>query len=330
MPKATVAIIGLDKIGTSIGLALKAPGNDYQVVGHDQDTLWSKTARNMGAVDSTSWNLINAASSADVIVLAVPFHQVQETLKVIGPELKTNSVVIDTSFLKEAVIAWSEAYLKAETHFIGVFLGTNPDYALDSSRGPEGAKADLFANSPCALMPAPNCRPEAVKATQDLALLLGATPHFFDPAEFDGLSTAVNLMPALLAAAALQSMTESPSWREMRRLSSSNLAHFSWAMEVGGPSLAEAAAVNKANLLRWLDTFIEGLGALRTQLDQGEQEVLANQLEVVGLAREKWMADWERNRWEKDSQPDMPAVGSFFGQLFGMGARRKNDPGEGQ
>lgn len=330
MAKASITIIGLGKIGSSIGLALKAPELDYEIVGHDKDSLVQKKAREIGAVDSTTWNVISACESADVVMLAIPFDQVRETLQTIGPELRPNCVVIDTSFLKEPVLAWAQEYLREDVHFVGISMGLNPDYALDSSRGPANARADLFAKSPCALMPALNCRPEAVKASQDLAALLGASPYFMDPAEFDGLSTAVNLLPGLMSAAVLRPVMDAPSWREMRRIATSDMAHFSIPLEVGGESLAQASVRSKENVLRWLDSISQEIETLREEIQEGQTDRLGLQIEAINESRDKWLADWERNRWERSADtPDIPGAGSMFGQLLGFGRKRRSDS-EGQ
>jgi prephenate dehydrogenase len=328
MTKAIITIIGLGKTGSSIGLALKKPELDYQVIGHDKDRSVANKAKELGAVDSVSWNLLNACDEADVVILAIPFDQVEETLQAVGRELRPNCVVVDTSFLKQPAIAWAEAHLGTDVHFVGIFLGTNPEHALDTTRGPAGARADLFANSPCSLMPSPSCRPEAVKAAQDLAALLGATPHFMDPAEFDGLSTAVNLLPGLMAGALMRPVSDTSSWREMRRLTSGALALFSLPLESGGSSLAQAAIQNRETVLHWLDIILEELRALRAQVNQEQRDALTSQLEATLQIREKWMDDWQRNRWEKVNTPEMPTVGSFFGQLFGFGGRRGTDRSE--
>jgi prephenate dehydrogenase len=330
MSKAIITIIGLGKTGSSIGLALKKPELDYQVIGHDKDRLVANKAKELGAVDSISWNLLSACEGADVVILAIPFDQVEEALQAIGPELRPNCVVVDTSFLKQPAIAWAEAHLGKDVHFVGIFLGTNPQHALDTTKGPAGARADLFANSPCSLMPSPNCRPEAVKAAQDLAALLGATPHFMDPAEFDGLSTAVNLLPGLMAGALMRPVSDTSSWREMRRLTSGALALFSSPLESGGSSLAQAAVQNKETVLHWLDIILEELRAVREQVNEGQWDVLTNQLEATIQARDSWMNDWQRNRWEKVATTEMPTMGSFFGQLLGFGGRRRTDRSEEQ
>lgn len=321
MAKATISIIGLGRRGCSIGLALKTPELDFEVIGHDIDSEHAKKARSMRAVDSAPWNLIEACASADVVILAIPFDQVKPTLKAIGQELKPGCVVLDTSFLKQPVIEWADSYLGESAHFVGIALGINPAAMLDEKPGPDGARLDLFSKSPCCVMPAPSCRPEAVKTAQDVAILLGADPYFLDPAEYDGVSTAVNLMPALVAAALLGSVTSSPSWREMRRLSARALLNLSQPLEAGGAALALAAVQNQANTVHWLDTTIAELQRLREQIKEEDLELLTARLGALYQERENWLVDWELNRWEKLPASDVPQAGGLLTHLFGGLAR---------
>ncbi|NOR82843.1 MAG: prephenate dehydrogenase/arogenate dehydrogenase family protein [Ardenticatenales bacterium] len=323
MAEAAITIIGLGKLGSSIGLALKTPELDFEVIGHDKDGEVSKRARTMGAVDRTSWNLLAACEQADIVVLAIPFDQVRETLKAIGPELRPGCVVLDTSPLKQPVMAWAAEYLGEGIHFVGISLGINPEAALDIASGPAGARVDLFADSPCCLMPAPNCLPEAVKTAQDFATLLGATPHFVDPVEYDGLSTAVNLMPGLLSAALFGPITRSPGWREMRRLSSNDLVRFSEPLTAGGAAMARAAILSRGNVLLWLDAAIAELETIREQVNQEQEDALSDQIGESFDAREEWLVDWGLNRWEKRSRPKIPTGGGLFGQMFGFRSRRR-------
>ena len=68
MAKPTVAIVGLGVIGSSLGLALKKAGGNFEIVGHDREPSVSGKARKIEAVDKTSWNLINAVEGADLVV----------------------------------------------------------------------------------------------------------------------------------------------------------------------------------------------------------------------------------------------------------------------
>ena len=220
---------------------------------------------------------------------------------------------------------WAAEYLGEGIHFVGIALGANPETMFDRTPGSEGARADLFAKSTCGIMPAPDCRPEAIKTAQDIASLLGADPYFMDPVEFDGMSTAVNLMPALAAAAVLGSTTDSPGWREMRRLSPLGLLHFSQPLETGGAALAQAVLVNKESILHWLKATIDELDFLRGQVSEENELALSARLGELLDLRDEWMADWRLNRWERSTVSSELPTGSFFGQLFGFGRSRKGE-----
>ena len=124
MAKATITIVGLGKRGSSVGLALKSSELDFRVIGHDKEAEVAKQARTLGAVDSTPWNLIAACEPADVVILTIPFDQVQKTLMAVGPELRPGCVVLDTSPFKQPVIAWAARCLGYGVQFVGIALGT--------------------------------------------------------------------------------------------------------------------------------------------------------------------------------------------------------------
>jgi prephenate dehydrogenase len=322
MTKATISIIGLGKRGTSVGLALKNQDAELNVIGHDKDNGVAKKAKGMEAVDSTSWNLISACESADVIILTIPSDQVKETLKAIGPEVKAGCVILDTSSPKKLASDWAAKYLNKEAHFVGIAPGLNPEVMEDTSHGPESASAELFANSPCCIAPAADCHPDAVKTAQDIAYLLGSDSYFLDPVEYDGLSTAVNLMPKLVSGALFRSITDSPGWREMRRLSPVDLLRFSQPIE-SNESLAQAAIQNKTSTLRWLELTIEELQAMRSYIYEEEETILNAMFENMEATRDEWLAAWKLNRWEKSSSQEMPSTGGIMGQFLGFGRSRK-------
>jgi prephenate dehydrogenase len=324
MAKATITIVGLGKRGSSIGLALRAPELDFQVIGHDKEAVVAKKARSLGAVHTTAWNLISACETADVIILTIPFDQVEPTLKAIGQDIREGCVVLDTSPYTLPGLHWAEQHLKSGAHLVGIALGRNPEHMQDQTHGPDGARADLFANSPCCIMPAATVNPAAVKTAQDIALLLKADPYFLDPAEFDGVSTAVHLMPALTAAALIAPATASPGWREMQRLSSTHLLNLSEPLEDGGAALAQAAMLNKASTLNWLDITLTGLQMIRSWVAEENSAALTEQLEMALKMRDEWLAAWRLNRWERNSTAaEIPAAGGLFGQLLGFRPPRK-------
>ena len=140
--KPRVSIVGLGIIGSSIGMALRKAGVTSVVTGHDSKREVSAEAKRLGAVDRTDWNLISTCEDADLVILSAPIRGIEESLKVLGPNLRPGCVVMDTASVKEPVMAWAAASLPEQVHFVG----GNPilSRALRGLWGVEHARADLL------------------------------------------------------------------------------------------------------------------------------------------------------------------------------------------
>lgn len=87
-----IAVIGTGKMGRGFAAALSSK---HEIVFGSRDaTRAAKVVRATGAVAATSY--AEAASGADVIILAVPWKAMDETLRVLG-KLSREVVVIDIS-----------------------------------------------------------------------------------------------------------------------------------------------------------------------------------------------------------------------------------------
>jgi prephenate dehydrogenase len=140
-----MTIIGLGQIGASIGLGL-AGQKQIVRVGQDIEPSVVKKAEKLGAVDKVIINLVKAVKDADMVILALPVDQIQETLEFIAPELKPETVVIDMAPVKQAVVDWAAKALP-EALIRGMTPVINPAYLMDGAWGIDAAHADLFKNS---------------------------------------------------------------------------------------------------------------------------------------------------------------------------------------
>jgi prephenate dehydrogenase len=326
-----ITIVGTGRVGTSLGLALRAGERPpaVELWGHDKVRAHAERARALGAVDRAHSNLHAAVESADLVVLAMPLDGLEETLRLIGPTLKRDAVVTDVARLKVPVLKWAEEHLPAHVHFVGgdPLLGPAPPGA--AAHGPDAASATLLRGVPYCLVPSDHAVEPAIKLVGDLARAVGARPFFIDPHEHDGVSTAVNTLPAVAAAALLQSVTRAGSWRETRRMAGQTFAQMT---ETGHPAdWRDTLLLSQASVLPWLDAFVAELENLRAAIAAGEGEALLKRLEAAQAQRSVWLADWERGNWT-DLQPTGPAAEGlpeagnllqrmFFGNLGRRGER---------
>ena len=320
-----ITIIGLGQIGASIGLALKARGAGVTLVGHDKDTRTAKAAQEAGAVDTWKYNLPDSVRDARIVILAVPFADVRETLEVIAPDLQEGTVVFDTALSKGTVAAWARELLPQGRFYVGLFPAIHPDHLHGIEYGVKSARADLFEKG-VTVVTAPYGTPENVfQLTTDFISQLGSLPLLMDTAEADGLLGKVQVLPQLAAAALLDATLDQPGWLEAKKLAARPYATVTsgFGYHDDAVSLRESALENRENMVRLLNAYITSLLQLRDELEDGDREALKKRLENAWNGRVHWFeeraeADW-RNR--EGQKVDAPSFGErinhmFFGNAF--------------
>jgi len=333
MGKPKITIVGLGFIGGSIGLALHQAEADFEIVGHDRERGVANQAKKIGAVDKTNWNLISACEGADLIALAIPVGGIKDTLEAIASYLKPGCLVTDTASIKSPVVKWAEEILPKVVSFVGgdpIVPSTSSGQRGDAGTpgGIEAARADLFSGAIYCLTPAASAAPDAVRSASDFVHLLGAKPYFLDPLEHDGLTAGVEHLPFVLSTALLGATTESPAWREMRKLAGGAFENATCFVSADPTTCRDVCLGNSENIVRWIDACSEKLGELKETILSGDAEGLGRVFEQVVAARMRWLRARETGDWEEKSSSEIPDMKGFVGQLFGLGSlgkRREQD-----
>src|SRR5215216_2136979 len=81
---ARVAIVGVGLIGGSIGLALRSRGLAEEVVGVGRRQASLERARERGAVDRTTTNLVSGVAEADLVIIATPVGTIVDTIRAVS------------------------------------------------------------------------------------------------------------------------------------------------------------------------------------------------------------------------------------------------------
>jgi len=317
-----ITIVGLGQIGASIGLALKSRGASVTLMGHDKDPRAAKAAQDAGAVDTYKYNLPDSVRDARIVVLALPFGEVRETLEVIAPDLQEGTLVLDTALSKGTVATWANELIPQGRFYVGLFPAIHPDKLHGIDYGVAAASADLFEKG-VMVVTAPYGTPENVfKLTTDFIELLGSLPLLMDTAEADGLLGKVHVLPQLAAAALLDATLDQPGWQEGKKLAARPYATVTsgFAYHDDAVSLREVALENRENLVRLINSYITSLIQLRDELEDGDREALGTRLENAWSGRIRWFEERVEAEWlNKEAQKiDAPSFGERVNQmLFG-------------
>jgi prephenate dehydrogenase len=318
-----ITIIGMGQVGTSIGLALAAHTEKIHRSGHDKNFERANKARSLGALDKVEINLPRSVEGADLVILALPMDAIEETLRIIAPDLRQECVVLDTAPYKAPVADWARTHLPPGRHYIGLVPSLGPHQISGMERPPH---ADLFRDGVIGLVSPPGTPGEAVRLASDLVALLGAEPFFIDMAEADSLMASAHILPQLLSAALLDMTVDAPGWREMRRLAGRPYATATLpaASQDDPKSLTHAALANPQASLAAIDSYIQTLSALRTTIAAGEADELGRRLEQAQTGRDKWWGERASGDWQKVEfgVSELPKKRSFLGNWLNSAKRR--------
>jgi prephenate dehydrogenase len=323
MKTNTITIVGMERTGLSIAMALKAGSQSFTVIGHDSEGKLLSDPAVTEALSRTEADLIRACEPADIVILAIPAVELQPTLKLIGDRLQDHTLVIDLTSLKQPGIQWANQYIRR-----GHYVGARPVFAAstftDMRADNLAARPDLFKNSVFCVMPSVDTDPGAVETTVRFGQLLGAVPYFVDPQEYDQLSLGVETLPGASAAALMRSISKTTGWRDILRFADLPFAVGTLPLDYHPDDLAYQLLHDREATGHWLESLVQELEELQRLVREGEQELLSAYLISLNAARDKWLRDRSDNNWieAESEQVDLPGLREHF--LGGLMGRRKD------
>lgn len=321
-----LTVIGLNQIGVSIGLALKAGEHPIARVGSDADILAEQKALKSGAFEKVIHNLPAAVENADIVILCLPVDEVRKTLEAIGTALKPGAVVLDTSALKTAVMDWADGVLPEDRHLLAFTPTLSPDFLEERGLGLENASPDLFKKSVFLIGASAKTHPDAVKLAADFSTLLGAKPYFSDLVEAEGLTALVHHLPQISAVAFFHAIESQPGWREARKIGGRTLVNALSPLDNLDEhnEFGQALLLNAENSVRAIDSLVAELKKMREMVAGQDAEALKTYMESAVEGRILWVKKRQTHDWEHMPRPELPTTGQWLGKLVGLGGKLKD------
>ena len=98
-----IAILGTGLLGTSVGLALKAAGFKGAIAGWNRSPDQARLALQMGALDAVAEDPLQAAQTAQVVLLAVPIYATLDFMEKLAGVLRPEHLVTDVGSTKRTI-----------------------------------------------------------------------------------------------------------------------------------------------------------------------------------------------------------------------------------
>jgi prephenate dehydrogenase len=339
MADISIAILGLGRIGASVGLAIRRynhrqdRAHRFHVTGYGANNTQIRDAQKLNAVDTIARDVVDAVRGKDIVIMALPYSEVQGAYQYMGQDLRAGAVVMDFSTLKQPSLAWAKKHLREGAHLIGVTPIVNPKYVFDAVDETTRASEDLFDDGALILVPSVTCIPEAIELGRDFAEVLGATSQFSDPVENDSLVSATEALPSFLGLAYYMMLYNSQGWGDVQKYTNPAFGQLTHNLFDTHPDdLRDLWMSNRDSLMRYTDELMATLRSLRRVL--GDNDMAAIEAAVGGASAEyeKWYnrrlkMDWDQEAPSTESgRPDI--MSSLFGGYLANRLRGKRDGDE--
>jgi prephenate dehydrogenase len=314
-----IFIIGLNEIGLSINLALKAANANLACTGYDTESRFARAARKRGNIDRIVFTPKKSAQSADLIILAVPPIEVAGHLETLTPLMKPDAILVDMSSLKATSYQWALESFPENRYYMGALPVLNPDLLDIPASEPLLPRPDLFKGGIFALTIPPNTPEKVINFFLGIIDVLEAEPFFMDPLELDASMAIVEGLPMLSGLAMMRVALVSPSWRETQRLIGRTWATATnLGVKLSSKELAGTLILNKDNMVHRLNALMNELEMMRALIDEEDEEGLAVHLEEPGSTYGEWIGRRKQRNWETADKKELviPKVG-IMDRLFG-------------
>lgn len=190
-----LTIIGVGLMGGSLAQALKKQNYVKEIVGFSRDENKLKIAKNMGAIDSYSNNLLQAVQGADVIVIATPVASFEALLTQINPVLSKQTLITDVGSVKGSVMALAQQVLGNKAH---QFIGGHPIAGVEKS-GVEASVNNLFESKKVILTPKKDNTASAITTIKNMWQAVGAVVVEMSAQQHDDILSSTSHLPHILA-----------------------------------------------------------------------------------------------------------------------------------
>jgi|GEM_PF-135372 len=351
MAAITLAIIGLQRMGTSFGLAvkryMKTPNVEHQftIIGSDESVDAVRAAHKSEAIDQEARTPAAAVAKADLVILATRYGLYDDLYQAISSSLKAGVVILDLSPLKQRAIARADKYLPRDSdgHPLAYMVGAtpiiNPLLLNDPGDTTESARADLFDKGTMILSPSVSARGEAIQLAADFSELLGMSVHFTEPAEHDGMVASIEGLPLLTALAVFRTLRKNNTWDDLRRLGNPPFAISTLGLEQ--ITAQDALALfdgNRDRAAQALEALINTLDEVRDVLMADDPLLLGEAFEDAINQRAEWQHLRRQNTWDtrtaikptEDISIGGVMSGRFLGRFLRPGADKGSDKNGGK
>jgi prephenate dehydrogenase len=279
-----LGLIGCGLMGSSFALALQRAGLVGHVRGFSPSSATTALALKMGVIDSVATSAADAATGADLVLLAVPVAATRATLQAIATVIDSGTLVMDVGSTKQDVVLVARETLGQR---LPCFVPAHPICGKEVS-GVQNADVDLYAGSKVILTPLPETAPTQVALARQLWQALGSHVSQMNPSAHDAAYAAVSHLPHLLAFAMMHSLQAQAEGEQYLALAGSGFRDFTRIAASEPAMWRDIFLANRDELLAQSRQFQASLQALEQLITAGDAAQLHSAIRQSSESRASW------------------------------------------
>ncbi|MDO5623612.1 MAG: prephenate dehydrogenase/arogenate dehydrogenase family protein [Pseudomonadota bacterium] len=279
-----LGLIGCGLMGGSFALAAKRAGLVRRVVGYSKSPSTTARALQLGVIDVEAPSALLAVSGADLVLLAVPVANTENTLKAIRHLVNPGMLIMDVGSTKRDVVDAARRVLK---HDVGVFVPAHPITGREVS-GVENADPGLYAGRQVILTPIERTLTAKIDRATALWRALGSEVLSMSPEAHDAAFAAVSHLPHLIAFALMNGITEQPNGKDFLSLAGPGFRDFSRIAASDPQMWRDVLIANREELARQTAHFQAALAELEHLIASGQTDELERLINRASHARANW------------------------------------------
>jgi prephenate dehydrogenase len=298
--KTNLTVVGLDRIGLSIGLVFAKKGKENSILGWDADPKKMEAARVLHVFTQLISKMEEGVKSADLVLIDLPLDEVKDVFTQFVKWARKDAVILYFSASPEKAASWANQILPEFVHFVALTPAINPKY-LDDWQD-DTPHDDLFENSRIFISHAADLPPRVIQIAAEMTELLGAEPCFADLAEVNGLQSITHILPRIAAAAVMDEVIHEPGWKDASQLAGAELVGATRLLDsIMDENQGEVLVSNQENSLRVIANLQNSLAELAVLIKKGDSQKLQEKLAQLRIGRENWLRQ-RRNIQEKKTR----------------------------
>ncbi|NKB36689.1 MAG: prephenate dehydrogenase/arogenate dehydrogenase family protein [Gammaproteobacteria bacterium] len=274
-----LAILGVGLIGGSLALGLRRADMCQTIIGYGRNRDNLLRAKELGVIDEFTTSAEEAATGADLVVVATPLATNEKLFSAIASSLGSNTVITDVGSAKECVV--DAARLTLGSNFPN-FVPGHPIAGKEKS-GVDAAVADLFEDHLVILTPLGDTSINAISVVTQMWEAVLADVTTLQVEHHDAVLAATSHLPHMLAYALVDCLTSMQENEDVFQFAAGGFRDFTRIASSNPQMWHDICFSNSKSLLTVLGNFEDHLQALKQAIENGDSEKV---LEIFSRAKQ--------------------------------------------